>query len=115
MALEQTTLVTPIHALTWATMLFTASQPGGATSTDLPQTCDEVLLVLQSICETVSGEQAAQPMEDVHAASNTAKLVEVWANSLIQASSAGASPFASIADAKAHVQDLIASPILTLH
>ena len=114
MTLETTTLVTPIHAMTWATMLFAASQ-GGAASTDLHQACDEVILVLQSVRETVSGEQASQPMVGVHAASNTAKLVEVWATSLIQASSARTSPFASMNEAKAHVQELIPSTILTLH
>lgn len=114
MTLETTTLVTPIHAMTWATMLFAASQ-GGAASADLHQTCDEVILVLQSVRENVSGEQASLPMEGVHAASNTAKLVEVWATSLIQASSARISPFASMAEAKAHVQELIPSTILTMH
>jgi len=115
MTLETTTLVTNIHALTWATMLFAASQPGGAVSTDFPHTCSEVIEVLKSIRASVSGEQATQPMAGVDGASNTTKLVEVWATSLIQASSAGNSPFASMAEAKAHVQELIPSTILTLH
>ena len=54
-------------------------------------------------------------MEGVNGASNTAKLVEIWAKSLIQAASAGTSPFASMAEAKAHVQELIPSTILTVH
>ena len=115
MTLETTTQVTRIHALTWATMLFAASQPGGAARTDFPRTCNEVIEVLQSVRATVSGEQASQPMEGVNGASNTAKLVEIWAKSLIQAASAGTSPFASMAEAKAHVQELIPSTILTVH
>lgn len=115
MTLETTTMVTTIHALTWATMLFAASHQGGAASTDLPQTCNEVIELLQSVRATVSGDQASLPMAGVHGASNTAKLVEVWATSLIQASSAGTTPFASMAEAKARVQELIPATILTLH
>ncbi len=105
MTLESTTTVTPIHALTWATMLFASSLGGEAQ--DFPQACDEVRLVLQSVQETVSGEQASVPLDGVHGASNTAKLIEVWANSLIEAAQATGAPLLCLDDAKARVRELV--------
>lgn len=104
MSHADTTNVTHLHTMTWAAMLFAASQPGSGVSTDPDQVSDEVRLVLQEFSESNAGGN-----HGATGAVSTERLVDTWAASLVEAVGSDSAPYSSLDAAQDKVRELLAT------